>query len=70
MHIMNEIESRRARLGLSSEPVDEQIAAGLAYAATLAPSCSNNQPLRISWKKWCIKEALALHFPLYHNPRS
>jgi nitroreductase len=58
MNIMDEIESRRARRGLSSEPVDEQIAAGLAYAATLAPSCSNNQPLRISWKKWCILRKL------------
>lgn len=47
MSILNEIESRRARRGLSTESVDDRIATGLAYAATLAPSCSNNQPWRI-----------------------
>ncbi len=47
MSIINEIESRRARRGLSPEPLDERIVAELAYAATLAPSCSNNQPWRI-----------------------
>lgn len=47
MNILNEIESRRARRGLSNEALDDQIAAELVYAATLAPSCSNNQPWRI-----------------------
>ncbi len=47
MSIMNEIESRRARRGLSTESVDDRTVAGLAYAATLAPSCFNSQPWRI-----------------------
>ena len=47
MSILHEIESRRARRGLSTEPVDEGIAFELVYAATLAPSCANNQPWRI-----------------------
>ena len=47
MNILHEIEDRRARRGLSEEPVDERIAAELAYSATLAPSCFNNQPWRL-----------------------
>lgn len=47
MNILHEIEARRARRGLSEEPIDERIAAELAYAATLAPSCFNNQPWRL-----------------------
>ncbi|MFZ5859987.1 MAG: nitroreductase family protein [Spirochaetota bacterium] len=47
MNILHEIEDRRARRGLSEEPIDERIAAELVYAATLAPSCFNNQPWRI-----------------------
>lgn len=47
MNIMHEIEARRARRGLSEEPIDEGVVAELAYAATLAPSCFNSQPWRI-----------------------
>lgn len=42
--IMQEIEQRRARRGLSTEPLEQKMVEELVQAGTLAPSCYNNQP--------------------------
>ncbi len=47
MSLLREIELRRARRALSPEPIDDTVAGELVRAATLAPSCFNNQPWRI-----------------------
>ncbi|MBN2050978.1 MAG: nitroreductase family protein [Spirochaetales bacterium] len=44
--IMHEIEIRRARRALDTEPVREDILRRIMEAAVLAPSCFNNQPWR------------------------
>lgn len=45
--ILPEVLSRRARRALSYRPIDDAVVARLLEAATLAPSCSNNQPWRL-----------------------
>jgi nitroreductase len=45
--IVPEILSRRARRGLSFRPIDDAVIGRLLEAATLAPSCFNNQPWRL-----------------------
>jgi len=47
MSIVPEIETRRARRAISSEPIDETLVEEVVRASTLAPSCFNNQPWRI-----------------------
>jgi nitroreductase len=42
--IVQEIEQRRARRGLSPEPLTQGIIDEILTAGTLAPSCYNNQP--------------------------
>ena len=44
--IIPEIAVRRARRAMSHRPVAEEVVQRLLEAATLAPSCSNNQPWR------------------------
>lgn len=44
--ILNPIRERRARRGLSEKRVPREITDRLLEAATLAPSCFNNQPWR------------------------
>lgn len=47
MELLNEIEQRRARRALSSQPLTRECIARLVKAATFAPSCFNNQPWRL-----------------------
>ncbi|MCX7775615.1 MAG: nitroreductase family protein [Rectinemataceae bacterium] len=47
MDLLQEIELRRARRGLSGEALDEATMHRLLTAATLAPSCFNHQPWRM-----------------------
>ena len=47
MQILGAIEKRRAYRALSEAPIDAEVLRRLERAATLAPSCSNNQPWRI-----------------------
>jgi nitroreductase len=45
--LLKEITTRRARRALSGKPVEPETLRRLAKAASLAPSCSNNQPWRL-----------------------
>lgn len=45
--IVPEIVARRARRALSYRPVSDEVVARMLEAATLAPSCFNNQPWRL-----------------------
>jgi len=47
MDILTEIEARRAYRAIAADPLPEEQITRLLRAATLAPSCSNNQPWRI-----------------------
>lgn len=47
MQILGAIEKRRAYRALSEAPIDAEVLGRIVEAATLAPSCSNNQPWRI-----------------------
>jgi len=47
MELLNEIEKRRARRALSSQPLSRECLTRLVKAATFAPSCFNNQPWRL-----------------------
>lgn len=40
------IEARRARRAVDSRPIPEDVLERVLHAATMAPSCSNNQPWR------------------------
>jgi nitroreductase len=44
--LLHEIETRRALRALDGRPIPEQVVARMLTAATLAPSCNNNQPWR------------------------
>ncbi len=46
MEIIEEITERRARRALSERPIDPDVLERVFTAATLAPSCFNNQPWR------------------------
>lgn len=46
MEVIPEIEKRRARRGISSQAIADDVLERVMTAATLAPSCSNNQPWR------------------------
>jgi nitroreductase len=50
--IIREIEIRRARRALSDRAIPENVVRRILHAATLAPSCSNNQP----WRFIAVKE--------------
>lgn len=45
--LVPEVLARRARRALSYRPIGEEVIGRLLEAATLAPSCSNNQPWRL-----------------------
>ncbi|MDX9783828.1 MAG: nitroreductase family protein [Spirochaetia bacterium] len=47
MDMLPELLERRARRALSNEALDKTVISRLLEAATLAPSCFNNQPWRI-----------------------
>lgn len=47
MTLLPELVERRARRGLSTEAIPHELVTRLLEAATLAPSCFNNQPWRI-----------------------
>jgi nitroreductase len=47
MDMLPELLGRRARRAISNEALDKAVIARLLEAATLAPSCFNNQPWRI-----------------------
>ncbi|MCE1197185.1 nitroreductase family protein [bacterium] len=47
MQILGAIEKRRAYRALSEAPIEAEVLERIVRAATLAPSCSNNQPWRI-----------------------
>lgn len=47
MEVLPELKERRSYRAISSEPVEKDVVARLLTAATLAPSCFNNQPWRI-----------------------
>lgn len=47
MDIVPELVERRARRGIAAEPIPEDTVGRLLEAATLAPSCFNNQPWRL-----------------------
>ncbi|HOI23238.1 MAG: nitroreductase family protein [Spirochaetia bacterium] len=47
MDLLPELLGRRARRALSNEALDRAVVSRLLKAATLAPSCFNNQPWRI-----------------------
>lgn len=44
--IVREIELRRARRALDTKPIPEEVLGRILKAATIAPSCFNNQPWR------------------------
>src|SRR6056297_4335973 len=44
--LLEVIEQRRARRGISEKPVDREVKDRIMTAATYAPSCSNKQPWR------------------------
>jgi len=46
MTMVPELAERRARRGISADPIPDEVIARLLEAATLAPSCFNNQPWR------------------------
>lgn len=56
MDLVPEIVSRRAYRSLSSETLPEESVARMLEAATLAPSCYNNQP----WRFVAVSEPAAL----------
>ena len=45
-HLIPEIKTRRSRRALSDKPVPPAVVERILAAATLAPSCMNNQPWR------------------------
>ena len=54
--MLREIEERRARRALSDRPIDAEVVERVMRAATLAPSCFNNQP----WRYVVVRESGAL----------
>ncbi len=51
--LLREIEIRRAKRALSDKPIPAQIVERILHAASLAPSCSNNQ----SWRFVAVTDA-------------
>jgi nitroreductase len=47
MDILPELAARRAYRSIAADPLDQEQIERLVAAATLAPSCNNNQPWRI-----------------------
>ncbi len=47
MDLLPEISERRARRGIAVDPIPEEVAGRLLEAASMAPSCFNNQPWRL-----------------------
>jgi len=47
MALLRQIDSRRAYRALDTRPIEREVLGRLVEAASLAPSCSNNQPWRI-----------------------
>jgi len=47
MTLVPELVERRARRAIAADPIPEDTIARILEAATLAPSCANNQPWRI-----------------------
>lgn len=47
MTILNELTERRARRAIAADPIPQESVARILEAATLAPSCFNNQPWRM-----------------------
>ncbi|MCE5257034.1 MAG: nitroreductase family protein [Spirochaetaceae bacterium] len=47
MEMLSELKKRRSFRAISPEPVEKDVISRLLTAATLAPSCFNNQPWRI-----------------------
>ncbi len=45
--LVPEITTRRARRAMSPRPIDDEVLTRVMTAATLAPSCFNNQPWRL-----------------------
>ncbi len=45
--LLPEIDARRANRALSEEPIPSETVERMVTAATYAPSCANNQPLRL-----------------------
>ena len=47
MELLSELTERRARRAIAPDPISQESVARILEAATLAPSCFNNQPWRI-----------------------
>jgi len=45
--MLPEISARRARRGIAADPIPDEVTTRLLEAASLAPSCFNNQPWRL-----------------------
>jgi nitroreductase len=54
--LIREIEIRRAKRALSEEPIPTEVIERVLHAATLAPSCSNNQ----SWRYVSVSDGEVL----------
>jgi nitroreductase len=46
MKVLDVIENRRSKRAMSNKPIDQEVVGRLIHAASLAPSCFNNQPWR------------------------
>ncbi len=60
--IVPELEKRRARRALRSDPIPDDVIDRIMTAATLAPSCFNNQ----SWRFVVVREAAGLELVKSH----
>ncbi len=60
--IVPELETRRARRALKNDPVSDEAVDRIMTAATLAPSCFNNQ----SWRFVVVREEAALSLVKSH----